>query len=251
MGTREVQALTATQLKQLLGQGEQVTLIDIRTAALFQKHHIVGAINIPITLIEQKSLPSLGRVVVYGDGLGKESATKAVTLLNQKPGIRAEALEGGYAGWLAIQGTTTQAPGLHSQNWDIISYDDLKKAEDAVIIDLRKPRRLARQGVETSGQETVPLTDLGKEFPNAKISQSPFETPKTRQGLGQASEVQPLIVLVDDGDGSNAAETQAKVLRANGLRRVVILAGGESIVVRKGKPGLQRQGVVLGNNVQK
>ena len=249
--SREVQALTPAQLKQLLGQGDPVILIDIRNAALFQKHHIVGAINIPFNLIEQKSLPPMGRVIVYGDGLGKEFSLKAVQLLNKKPGIKAEALEGGYAAWLAIQGSTTQASGLHNQTWDIISYEDLKNAEDAVIIDLRKPKRLARQGMDSSNNDTAPLTDLGKEFPNAKISKSPFETPKTRQGIAQTAAVQPLIVLVDDGDGSNAAETQAKVLRANGLRRVVILAGGESIIVRKGKPGLQRQGVVLGNNVQK
>jgi rhodanese-related sulfurtransferase len=192
----------------------------------------------------------LGKVVVYGSGLGKESVAEAVALLNQKAGIQAEALEGGYAAWLEAQGATTQAKGTHQPTWDIISYADLKKAGDAVIIDLRKPRRLSRQGIDSVTTE-APLTDLSKEFPQATISRSPFEMPKLRQSANQTGEVRPLIVLVDDGDGSGTAENQAKILRSNGIRRVVVLAGGESIIVRQGKSGLQRQGVALGNESQK
>jgi rhodanese-related sulfurtransferase len=37
----------------------------------------------------------------------------------------------------------------------------------------------------------------------------------------------------------------ARTLRANGLKRVVILAGGEAALAREGKPGLQRLGTTL------
>ncbi len=48
----------------------------------------------------------------------------------------------------------------------------------------------------------------------------------------------PLIVLVDDGDGT--AEAQARQLKAAGTHNFVILAGGEAILARHGQAGLQR-----------
>jgi hypothetical protein len=46
--------------------------------------------------------------------------------------------------------------------------------------------------------------------------------------------------LIDAGDG--LAEKTAARLRAGGFSRVVILAGGETIIRRKGQAGLLRKG---------
>ena len=47
-----------------------------------------------------------------------------------------------------------------------------------------------------------------------------------------------LHVLIDDGDGR--AEKLARRLRASGLRRVLLLAGGEEVLIRRGKPGTRK-----------
>ncbi|HWQ90547.1 MAG TPA: hypothetical protein VN673_02660, partial [Clostridia bacterium] len=46
-------------------------------------------------------------------------------------------------------------------------------------------------------------------------------------------------------NGDGAAQETARMLRANGVKRFVILAGGEQSLARKGKPGLQRVGSTI------
>ena len=57
----------------------------------------------------------------------------------------------------------------------------------------------------------------------------------------QSDKPLPLMVLIDDGDGK--ALEMARILKANGVQRVVVLAGGERILERDGAPGLQRMGM--------
>jgi len=58
--------------------------------------------------------------------------------------------------------------------------------------------------------------------------------------VADESSAQPLYIVIDSGDGT--AEKTAASLRASGKARVSILAGGESIIRRKGQPGLIRRG---------
>ena len=62
-------AVTPEKLKEMLDQGEKVTIIDVRHTALYAAGHIPGAINIPSSIIAMKRFPPLGDVVVYGDGI--------------------------------------------------------------------------------------------------------------------------------------------------------------------------------------
>jgi rhodanese-related sulfurtransferase len=109
-------------LATLLEKKVPLTLVDVRDASLFKGGHIPNAINVPARVLELKKLPPLGRVVVYGRGLGQEDMAKAVAVLNKKPGIQAEILEGGYAAWKMSLGTTTAAAGLHPDVVNVISY---------------------------------------------------------------------------------------------------------------------------------
>jgi len=59
------------------------------------------------------------------------------------------------------------------------------------------------------------------------------------------------MVLIDGGGPDNSAQEMARTLKANGIKRVVILAGGEEILSRGGKPGLQRTGITVGGPTQK
>ena len=239
-------AMTPAELEQQLARGGKITAIDIRSTSLFQKGHIPGAINVPASLIPQKQLPPMGRVVVYDSGLGGDEAGAAVTALNRKKGIQAEVLEGGFASWETNQGLTTRESGLHAEELPMISYEQLKKSQGAhmVLVDLRKASKqpeLQSAGGTVTNQS---LTDLHKTFPMTRgVTTSPLDLPRQRQAAGATTEP-PLLVLIDSGDGVTARE-MARTLRANGLKRVVILAGGEAVLAHEGKPGLQRLGTTL------
>jgi rhodanese-related sulfurtransferase len=239
-------AATPTELQQAIAQGEEVTVIDIRGTAEFQKGHIPGALNVPAALVPEKTLPRLGRVVVCDEGLGREGLAQAVAALNLKPGIIAEALTGGLASWEAARGLTTRLPGAQPEEFRFISYEQLQRSDftDLVLVDLRPPRPQARQGLTDSSAPTVPpLTDLSQAFPAALVTRSPFKLPQSRQSDAQRAGQPPLLVLIDD-DNQAAAE-MARTLKANGLRRVVILAGGEAILARGGRPGLGRSSATV------
>ncbi len=208
-------------------------------------------------MIARKKLPPLGAVVVYGRGLGGAQAEEAARLLNEKPGIQAEVLEGGYAAWETDRGATTAKTGFQLERLDYITYQDLSEigtGDEVVLVDLRKqpksdPGRLTRQGVAEE-TPTPALTELTEKFPGRTVVQSPFEVAAVasrtsgrgkRQAMSSEPERIPVLVLIDSGDGE--AEKTARILRMNGIRRVVILAGGEHILERDGAPGLKRMGM--------
>src|SRR5688572_32976556 len=88
--------LSAGEVMRRMEAGEKMTFIDVRTTIAFKEGHIPGAINVPAALVPQKQLPLLGDVVVYDAGLGVETAAQTAVALNQKPGITARVLEGGF-----------------------------------------------------------------------------------------------------------------------------------------------------------
>jgi len=222
-----------------LQAGEPIAFIDIRSTEFYQKGRIEGAINIPAAVVADKRLPRLGTVIVYDDGLGGKSSEAVVAALNQKPGIKAELLDGGYAAWIAAKGPATIPFGMTKEEIPQITYQKLKTTspDDVVLVDLRKPAS-APAGQSLKSGEPVALTDLRSEFPGAPVVRSPFQAGiATRSAAGGGT---PLYVLVDNGDGT--AEQTARAMKANGMTRYVILAGGEAALARKGQAGLQRQG---------
>src|SRR5579862_6436869 len=85
-------AISPDQARQQLAAGQKITLIDVRPTGLFQVSHIPNAINVPASLVAQKQLPPLGRVIVYDGGLGPDTARAAAAALGLKKGISAEVL---------------------------------------------------------------------------------------------------------------------------------------------------------------
>lgn len=244
MVTVRSMALTPEELKEMLARGEKVTIIDIRHSGLYTQGHIPGAINIPSSIMALKRLPPIGDVVVCGDGIRTDLAMEAVDELNNKPGIKAEMLEGGFAAWEALNLSTTQEPGLGKQRFQYVTYQDLEKAAvsnpDMVLVDLRT-RGLNEDSAPGSPED---LTDLSAKFPNR-----PIIRPERRRGSdGEQWDVSSGIlrgrrgsqhryqyVIIDNGDGQG--EKVAQRLFAAGVKRVVILTGGEQILRRDGQPG--------------
>lgn len=234
-------AMSPQDLQKIVAAGEPITIIDLRSEALFQESHIPNAINIPAVLVPRKNLPPLGRVVVYDDGLGQEAAKNSAAALNRMNGIQAEVLDGGLAAWEQSAAHTTAAAGLSPESTPVITYDRLKRTspEEVVLVDLRRPSAAPGQSRQAAG-DPAPLSDLTAEFPNTPIIKSPFTSPPARR---QSGSVPPLLVLIDNGNG--AAQESARALKANGVKRFAILAGGEEIIARKGRPGLQRVGTTF------
>ena len=232
--------ITVGALQSELTNQTKVTVIDVRATDLFAQGHIPGAINIPASLCAQKILPPLGSVVVYDGGLGRDRTETAAAALATKPGITVDILEGGFAAWEAAQGSTTRPPGMSAQSLNYIAYAELKtaKASEVVLVDLRRPATVASTAAKQVA--SLPLSDLAVEFSGMATTKNAFAALGSRQTTGTGSTAPPLIVLIDSGDGT--AETTARTLKANGVRRYVILAGGEAIIARKGRPGLERTG---------
>ena len=67
-------AISPAEVQRKLSAGEKLTLIDVRPTALFKQGHIPNAINLPAAVVPHKQLPALGRVVVYDEGLGPDTA---------------------------------------------------------------------------------------------------------------------------------------------------------------------------------
>jgi rhodanese-related sulfurtransferase len=230
--------ITVAELQDRINKGDKITIIDVRSQALFSKGHIPNAINVPASLCSAKKLPPLGQVIVCGEGLGHDATDGATVALNAKDGIFAEKLEGGYAAWEAAQSITTKDKGLQPEALNYITYDQLKNVtnEDVVLVDLRKQSAPARTALGATNAAPA-LSNLSKEFPGLPVTQTPFKKIEASK-TAKASQLSPLMVLIDSGDGS--AQKMARALKANGIQRYVILAGGEEIISRKGQAGLQR-----------
>lgn len=235
-------AVSPADIQKRLSAGERITLIDVRSTDVFKRGHIPNALNIPASLVPLKAVPPLGPVVVYDDGLGPDTASVAASALNQKPGITAEVLEGGFAAWQSAKAPTTATRGMQREEFPMITYDRLKRmpVQEIVLVDLRQPT--ASAAVNSQAKVVAqPPTDLQSEFPGARVTRSPMDSGVVSKNHRAAAGKPPLLVLIDDGDAV-AAQAMSRTLKANGIKRFVILAGGEQILARKGQPGLERSG---------
>jgi len=228
-------AITVAALQAQLNHTNQPTVIDIRSPEQFALGHIPGAINVPASLCPFKRLPPLGKVVVCDSGLGRDATDSAVIALAAKPGLSVQVLDGGFAAWQSANAPDTRAKGFKPATLNYLSYADLKGAapDQAVLVDLRRRPTPGKQAA--AADPTQSLTDLAVEFP--RLRTAALDAPK-KQGGG--SSAPPLMVLIDNGDGT--AEAMARRLKAGGNYRYAILAGGELTLARHGQAGLQRAG---------
>ena len=252
-------AVTPTELRDRLARGDRVTLIDLRPRDAYEAGTLPNAIR--MTAREATQKPLTGEVIFFDDGTGPNLARRAAAQLAEaNSNVSADALAGGYAAWCDAGGQTSEAKGLRPTLTRYVSYQEVtgdmtEDAADIVLVDLRPapPRApaaalAAGEGTEASATPAataLPRLDLASELPGYSITRT---IPGTRPQRGtlaipaanEAQTVPPLYVLIDAGDGT--AERTAQTLRAAGISRVAILAGGETIIRRKGEPGLSRRG---------
>ncbi len=88
-------------LKVALDAGENITVVDARSAEAFQREHIPAAINIPHRTMSAETTKRIDKealVVTYCDGIGCNASTKGA-LCMLKLGFRVRELIGGLDWW--------------------------------------------------------------------------------------------------------------------------------------------------------
>lgn len=255
-------ALTPAELAARLARNEPPFLIDVRPATAYQEGHIPGAMNIPLSLLPLKQLPTSQPVVVYGDGLGLIDDAQALTAVRAKQGLRAEALEGGYAAWLAQTRLTTARPGVSQERLPGITYGQLVAATkgDMVLLDLRSSAtpataagapRMERQVAAAPAPDIlagfaakigVPVISAGTPAvaaPALAGTAAAAGTPARAAAPAlDGAKSGKLLVLVADNEA--AATEVARQLRASGNYRFTILIGGTESIRNEGRIGTGR-----------
>lgn len=250
--------ITPESLLQSINRAEELTLVDVRSTFDYAEAHLPGAINIPARLCELKHVPSIGRVVVYGDGVALDETLDALACLNRKSGVRAELLEGGYPAWQELGLPDTKEPGISETKHRYLNYQDMVRAVsengDVVIVDLRDPEVATAvadkkgTGKPRAAKAAAPArpgkADLASRFPDARRvkAQRAAKVAGKKHDMGEImaerrSGKHPLFILIDDADGSS--EELAGKLRSLGVHRLAILVGGEEALRRSGQPGLR------------
>jgi rhodanese-related sulfurtransferase len=232
-------ATSPEQLEALLAGSTRVVVVDLRTKTEFAGGHVPGSLNIPLGGLEQRRLPPFGRVVAIWDGVDREAAERALAVLNSAAGIQAELLDGGYPAWAVHR--ATGSTGLSAGGPQTLTYADLLKlaaGDELTVIDLR------------AGTEETPLTEIRDIAPRARfVEPSPLERAAMRAENGESAARRESVpdwlkghalgeagvyVVVDDGDAVRS-EVVARLLRARGISRAFVLAGGELALRSRGR----------------
>lgn len=252
--------LTPQQLQAAMAANERVTLIDLRPQESYAKGTLPDALRMGVREALEKKL--VGKVVFFDDGLSVNRARRAVDTF-AGAGKTALELAGGYAAWKSAGFPTSERRGVSDRLERYVTYQDLtgdliKDAADIVLVDVRDaasaPNRSAmtlqpgEDGAGSVNAATNALTeplDLAAELPAYRITRQPGDAGSRRSMAGAvlsapSSGDQPLYILIDSGDGK--ANAKAAELRSSGCTRVAVLAGGETIIRRKGEAGLIRRG---------
>tara|TARA_B100000676_G_scaffold285437_1_gene314056 strand:- start:251 stop:598 length:348 start_codon:yes stop_codon:yes gene_type:complete len=93
--------IDSADLHDAVANGENITIVDARSAETLAEEHIPGAINIPHQTMDTDSTAQIDKaslVVTYCDGIGCNASTKGA--LNMvRLGFRVKELQGGILWW--------------------------------------------------------------------------------------------------------------------------------------------------------
>ncbi len=94
--------MSSTELHQRIETGEDFVLIDVLPADEFEKEHIPGAINIPLSDLPKRAKSDLSknqRIVVYGRTHDDLASTDASTILEEMHFRKVADFDGGIDAW--------------------------------------------------------------------------------------------------------------------------------------------------------
>ncbi len=62
---KEVTKISSQEVREMISNGIDAVIIDVRTKEEFDARHIVGAINVPLDQIEEIELPKSRKIILY------------------------------------------------------------------------------------------------------------------------------------------------------------------------------------------
>jgi len=98
-----IKLLSLEGLLEMRINGKKFQLVEVLTENQFKKRHIPGAVNIPITSIEEEAGDRLDRettVVVYCSGYACDASTRAARKLMEMGFSDVLDYKGGKRGWI-------------------------------------------------------------------------------------------------------------------------------------------------------
>lgn len=93
--------IDAWDLYSALNEGEQIVVIDARSAEAYEIEHILGAVNLPHREMSEQRTSEFKKdslYVIYCDGIGCNASTKGALNMT-KLGFRVKELMGGLDWW--------------------------------------------------------------------------------------------------------------------------------------------------------
>ena len=174
-----MKAITATQLKPLLTDGEEIAFLDIREHGQYGEGHPFFCVNIPYSQLEHlapRLMPSLAvRCVVMDDGDGV--AERAASTLHSLGYTDVSILRGGAPAWAAAGYTLFKGVNVPSKTFGelvehhfdtpSISAEDLnhkfEQGDDLVLLDGRTDREFYKMSLPNA--QSCPNAELGYRLP--------------------------------------------------------------------------------------
>ena len=100
-----VARITATELRAMLETGEQIVVVDVRTAVESQADSVPGALRIPLEDLEARhgEIPRDRDIVLFCSCPNEASSARAALLLRRRGIVRVRPLYGGVDAWRALR----------------------------------------------------------------------------------------------------------------------------------------------------
>lgn len=93
-------SITRVKLKQLLNEGKNLMVIDVRSKGEFIEQHLPFAGNLPIEIIESGNFtPEPDKIIITTCGKGGGRSERAASILRGISNNEVYFLEGGTNGW--------------------------------------------------------------------------------------------------------------------------------------------------------
>ncbi|MCL4378458.1 MAG: rhodanese-like domain-containing protein [Actinobacteria bacterium] len=205
--------ITAPQVYEIISNGENYYVIDVRTKEEYLQGHLGGAVLIPVDEIKNrlKEIPKDKPLIVYCKS-GVRSMQAANILVSN--GFKAVYnMTGGIDEWQkegypvvqdkgANQDTASENQGFTTLSVDEV-YKIVKNNEDYLIIDVRSIDEYKDGHIK--GAVSIPVSDFEK-----RIAEIPKDKP---------------IIVYCNGSGCNRSITAAKILVKYGFKKVYNIGG--------------------------
>lgn len=100
---RDVRSVSVRWVEKMLGSGDDVALIDVRSSTAYRAGHLPGAFHVPLPNVRpgHAALSGVGTVVVYGEGYDDPLSGAAAKKLLAERFDRVVVMEGGVEAWQA------------------------------------------------------------------------------------------------------------------------------------------------------